>query len=639
MSKFYEAVLNVLKQDNRFFTEDGVLLRNAVYEAAMQMDTNLIRLLLSNEITKGHFFKEVDGIAVFDKVGFGWVVSNREFLPDSYTRFKNKIGLADANGDIISSKGNVELVFPYKDCILEGGQTKEDQKRKEIFYNETLAPDEIDRLLYPKVFTNINKYAQGVCEQQTSYYGENLIIKGNNLLTISSLLKRYEGQIKCIYIDPPYYFRETKATDTFKYNSNFHLSSWLVFMKERLLVAKRLLKKGGTIWISMGEDGMHYLKVLADDIFGAEHFVGTIPRRTRSGKSDVPFNLSQDFDWILAYTNVADDEKVVGRKVERKYYETPDYPGEPWRIADLTKQTTAKERPNSYFTMVDPKTGKEYPASEKRTWNVSIDTFQEYYDRGEIIFPDDYDFLNISKPYARKFKRNDDKSGKLSAVISDFLIQDFLTALLHSCKNMDGNAQIDEMFGRDEFDYAKPENLIKNILEVATEEGDLVLDFFLGSGTTCAVAHKMNRRYIGVDQMDYIERLAVERLKKVIDGDEGGISSDVNWKGGGSFVYCELAKANQNFVDEIQTATTVEEIKDIYSRIIATGFISSKVNPKDIDANAEDFYALSIEEQKRFLMELLDKNLLYVNYCDIDDEEYAISDEDKAFTRSFYGEV
>lgn len=639
MTKFYETVLAVLKQDNRFFTEEGVLLRNAVYEAAMQMDTNLIHLLLTNDITKARFFKEVDGISVFDKVGFGWVVNNREFLPDSYTRFKNKIGLADGNGDILSSKGNVELVFPYKDCVLEGGQTKEDQKRKEIFYNETLAPDEIDRLLYPKVFTNANRYSQGTCEKQTSYNGENLIIKGNNLLTISSLLKRYEGQVKCIYIDPPYYFRETKATDTFKYNSNFHMSSWLVFMKERLLMAKRLLKKGGIIWISIGEDGMHYLKVLADDIFGAEHFVGTIPRRTRSGKSDVPFNFSQDFDWILAYTNVADDEKVVGRKVERKYYETPDYPGEPWRIADLTKQTTAKERPNSYFTMVDPKTGKEYPASEKRTWNVSIDTFQEYYDRGEIIFPDDYDFLNISKPYARKFKKNDDKSGKLSSVISDFLLQDFLSALMFSCKNMDGNSQIDEMFGRDEFDYAKPENLIKSILEVATEEGDLVLDFFLGSGTTCAVAHKMNRRYIGVDQMDYTEKLAVERLKKVIDGDESGVSKDVNWQGGGSFVYCEIAKANQSFVDEIQTVTTLEEIKDIYSRIIETGFISSKVNPKDIDANAEDFYTLSIDDQKHFLMELLDKNLLYVNYCDIDDEEYGISAEDKAFTRSFYGEV
>lgn len=154
MTKFYETVLAVLKQDNRFFTEEGVLLRNAVYEAAMQMDTNLIHLLLTNDITKARFFKEVDGIAVFDKVGFGWVVNNREFLPDSYTRFKNKIGLVNYSGDIISSTGNVELVFPYKDCILEGGQTKDEQKRSEIFYNETLAPDEIDRLLYPKVFTN-----------------------------------------------------------------------------------------------------------------------------------------------------------------------------------------------------------------------------------------------------------------------------------------------------------------------------------------------------------------------------------------------------------------------------------------------------------------------------------------------------
>lgn len=400
----------------------------------MQMDTNLIHLLLTNDITKARFFKEVDGIAVFDKVGFGWVVNNREFLPDSYTRFKNKIGLADGNGDILSSKGNVELVFPYKDCVLEGGQTKEDQKRKEIFYNETLAPDEIDRLLYPKVFTNVSRYSQGTCEKQTSYNGENLIIKGNNLLTISSLLKHYEGQVKCIYIDPPYYFRETKATDTFKYNSNFHMSSWLVFMKERLLMAKRLLKKGGTIWISIGEDGMHYLKVLSDDIFGAEHFVGTIPRRTRSGKSDVPFNFSQDFDWILAYTNIADDEKVVGRKVERKYFETPDYPGEPWRLADLTSQQPASKRPNSYFTMIDPKTGKEYPASEKRTWAVTKDTFEYYYNAGAIVFPDDYEFLNITKPYARKFKSEDDNNGKLSSVISDFVMQDFIKALYMTAK-------------------------------------------------------------------------------------------------------------------------------------------------------------------------------------------------------------
>ena len=159
MENFFDAVLNVLKQDERFFAEDGTFLRNAVYEAAMQMDENLIRLLISNEDTKSRFFKEVDGVLVFDKVGFAWVINNREFLPDSYTRFKNKIGLVDENGEMISTSGKVELVFPYKDCVLEGGQTKEDQKRSEIFYNETLAQDEVDRLLEPKVLTGAKKYS------------------------------------------------------------------------------------------------------------------------------------------------------------------------------------------------------------------------------------------------------------------------------------------------------------------------------------------------------------------------------------------------------------------------------------------------------------------------------------------------
>lgn len=637
MNNFYDTVVEVLRQDTRFFTDEGELLRNAVYEAAMQMDAKLIKYLLKNPITKERFFTDVDGIAVFDKIGFGWVVNNRQFLPDSYTRYKNKIGLVDGNGDFIATSNNVELVFPYKDCVLEGGQTKDDQKRDEIFYNETLAPDEVDRLLYPKVFTNAKRYTKDGDETATEFLdSDNLIIKGNNLLAISSLLKRYEGKIKCIYIDPPYFFKESAATDTFKYNSNFHLSSWLVFMKDRLSIAQQLLCDGGTIWINISEDGMHYLKVMADAIFGPEHFIGTIPRRTRSGKSDVPFNFSQDFDWVLAYTNVSDKNSVIGRSVERKYYETPDYPGEPWRLADLTSQQPASKRPNSYFTMIDPKTGKEYPASEKRTWAVSKDTFKDYYDKGEIIFPDDYDFLNINKPYARKFKKNDEKCGKMSAVISDFQMQDFLKALLNDSKNMAGNSQIDELFGRDEFDYAKPENLIKSILDVATEENDLVLDFFLGSGTTCAVAQKMNRRYIGVDQMDYIEKLAVSRLNMVIDGDQTGISKAVKWQGGGSFVYCELAKLNQNYVERIQNAKDDDVLSIIWAEMQDTSFVSNKICLHDIDVNSKEFIELSFKDKQKLLMELLDKNQLYINYCDIDDQEFAVSEGDKAFTNSFY---
>ena len=477
--RFLDTLEKTLKQDERFVGEDGRILKAKVYDACMGMDELLLELLMSNETLKYHFFASVNGTLVFDKTKFTWVIESREFLPDSYTMFKNRIGLADENGNLISQRGGVTLVWPYKDCVLEGGQTKEDQKRDEIFYNETLAPDEVSRLLYPKVFTNAKRYSESGVEKTTEIEDtDNLIIKGNNLLALKSLVKRYRGQVRCVYIDPPYYFQKRTATDTFLYNSTFPLSTWLGFMKDRLRVAQELLAEAGVIFISIGEDGMHYLKVLADEIFGAEHFVGTIPRRTRNGKSDVPFNFSQDFDWLLAYANVDPTNKTaMGRQVERTYYETDDYPGQPWRLADLTKQTTAKQRPNSYFTMVDPKTGKEYPASKKRTWAVTEDTFDYYYEKGAIVFPDDYDFLNISKPYMRKFKADDDAGGKLSAVISDFQIVEFLDVLFSAAKNKDGNDEIYELFGDNEFDYAKPEKLIKSILEVTTVEGDIVLDF------------------------------------------------------------------------------------------------------------------------------------------------------------------
>lgn len=269
MNNFYKSVIDVLKQDTRFFTENGELLRNAVYEAAMKMDSNIIKLLYENEATKSRFFTAVDGIAVFDKVGFGWVINNRQFLPDSFTRYKNKIGLVDNNGEFISSSDNVVLSFPYKDCVLEGGQTKEDQKRDEIFYNETLAPDEVDRLLYPKVFTNTKRYTQDGIEENVVFdESDNLIIKGNNLLTISSLLKRYEGKIKLIYIDPPY----NTGSDTFGYNDKFNRSSWLTFMKNRLEIAKKLLSEDGAIYVQLDYHQAHYAKILMDEIFGEENF-------------------------------------------------------------------------------------------------------------------------------------------------------------------------------------------------------------------------------------------------------------------------------------------------------------------------------------------------------------------------------
>jgi len=651
MKSLINELINILKENKKYTTE-GNLLKNKIVEDGLKLEPKLLKLLLSSNNLKKHFFQIVDDFLVFDKIKFQRFISNKQFLPDSYTSFKNKIGLV-ADGEYLTDSKEVVLVWPYKDCVLEGGQTKEDSKRNEIFWNETLAPDEIDRLFSAKAFTNWKKYdteGEHKITNNIDFDKENLIIKGNNLLALHSLVRRFRGKVKLIYIDPPYYFKHSTATDTFKYNSNFHFSTWLTFMKDRLSIAKKLLSKGGTIWINISEDGMHYLKILADSIFGANHFIGTIPRRARSGKSDVPFNFSQDFDWILAYTNVDEKNKVVGRSVERKYYETDDFPNEPWRLADLTSQQPANKRPNSFFTMIDPKSGKEYPASEKRTWAITQDTFDYYYKKSAIVFPDDYKFLNISKPYARKFKRNDDNNGKLSSVISDFQIQDFLKEILTKSKNKDGNSQIDEMFNRDEFDYAKPENLIKAILDIATSEKDLILDFFAGSGTTQAVAHKMKRHYIGIEQMDYINTITVPRLQKVIgekytkDGewiekikyDESGISKAVNWEGGGSFVYCELMKLNQNWIDKIQEAKTEKELEVLWQAMQEKAFISYKVDFGEFDKNSKEFSELSFEDKQKFLIETLDKNQLYVNYSEIEDEDYKVSDEDKLLNDKFF---
>lgn len=562
---FYNVVLDVLKQDERFFTDDGQLLRNAVYEAAMQMDTKLIKALYDNEETRKRFFTDIDGIAVFDKIGFGWVINNREFLPDSYTRYKNKIGLVNNRGEYISASNDVELVFPYKDCVLEGGQTKEDQKRSEIFYNETLAPDEVDRLLYPKVFTNAKRYtADGVQNIHEFSDDDNLIIKGNNLLAISSLLAKYEGKIKLIYIDPPF----NTNSDSFRYNDSFNHSTWLTFMKNRLQIAKKLLTEDGSIYIQIDYNEVHYLKVLMDEVFGTECFQREIIWDTQvlSGYKTMVDNWIRGHDTILFYTKKAKGFMFNKQKM-------------PHRKEYLDRFDKIDENGRKYF---DGRGKKRY--------------LDEAIANGKPVGDVWYDIMSFQQiPTAKE---------------------------------------------RIEFSTQKPEALLRRIIQSATNEGDVVLDFFAGSGTTGIVAHKLHRKYIMCEQINDQVSTQVKRAYRVVLGnDPGNLAMELNWQGGGSFVYCELAKLNQNFVDAIEKATTDEDLTKLYADILETGFISYKVNPTDIDTNSEDFIKLSIDEKKKLLMELLDKNQLYVNYCDIDDETYGISEEDKAFTKSFYEEV
>lgn len=184
----------------------------------------------------------------------------------------------------------------------------------------------------------------------------------------------------------------------------------------------------------------------------------------------------------------------------------------------------------------------------------------------------------------------------------------------------------------------KPEKLIARIVGAFTNNNDIILDYHVGSGTTCAVAHKMGRRYIGVEQMDYIENITVERMKKVIDGEQGGISKAVDWQGGGSFVYCELLENASTLIEKIQSASE-ETIFEIKSEIYADDRIVPYITRAELEKANKEFTSLELEDKKKILISLVDKNKLYVNYSDMDDENYAVNEQDKAFTESFYAEV
>lgn len=561
--KFLDELKKVLSFDERFVGESNQIIKTKVSDAARNNDKKLLKALLNNDLLKEAFFTIVDDIYVFDKNKFIWILESKEFLPDSFTMYKNKIGLVDSNNNLISQKQDVSLVWAYKDCVLEGGQTKEDQKRDEIFYNETLAPDQVNRLLAPKVLGNAKRYTKEGIEENIEFKeDDNLIIKGNNLLALSSLLERYEGQVQLIYIDPPF----NTGNDGFKYNDSFNQSSWLTFMKNRLTIAKNLLTDTGTIYVQLDHNQVHYAKVLMDEIFGPNNFQREIiwSNETSSGFKAQANNWIRGHDNILFYSN---NEKFLFNKLHHP---------------------------------LDEKTIKRYDKVDEKG-----ERFKQYFDNGK----------------ERRVYLKSSKGKPMSDVWTDII--GFQTS------NRGG-----ETLG---FDGQKSEALIKRIIEASTNEGDYVLDYHLGSGTTASSAIKMNRKFIGIEQMDYIDEIAVERLKRAIDGELVGISKSVNWQGGGSFVYCELLEDNESLVNELEKAENTGQVKIVLNKAIDNGKLIPSVLPSDLKESQDEFDKLSLDEQKNIVMELLNKNQLYVNLSDIDDEDYKVSEDDKAFTRSFYG--
>lgn len=605
---------------NPDFLVDGVLNKNKIAELARRYDPELLNVLMEDEKVASHFFSTLEtGTQVFKKDVFLQFLNNKEFLPDSFTAYKTKIGLATENGEYLSENNNVVLNFPYKDCVLEGGQTKEDSKRQEIFFNETLAPTEITRLLDDKVLTNFKRYDKdGEHEVSELKENDNFIIKGNNLIALHSLKKRFAGKVKLIYIDPPY----NTGNDSFKYNDKFNHSTWLTFMKNRLEIARELLMKdAGVIFVSIDDNEQAYLKVLMDEVFGKENFLADIIWNSTKSVTNTAI-ISNSHTHNLVY--FANKDFYVKNRTDFRLEEdgegfsNPD--NDPRGVWKADPFQVGGWRPNQQYEIINPNTGAVYRPNEGSSWKNDFKTFQKLLEENRIIFGKD----GTAAPQRKRFLSEAKERGKVAKTLWD----DVGTTT-------NGTQHLKELFRKNIFSNPKPEKLIKRIIELTTNECDIVLDYHLGSGTTAAVAHKMNRQYIGIEQMDYIETVAVERLKKVIGGEQGGISKDVDWQGGGSFVYCELKNDAQDFKNTIIDAIKSEELLELFELAKKSSFLSYRLDPKKLREN--EFKQLSLAEQKRILSEIVDNNNLYVNYSDIDDISNGISNADKKLNREFYG--
>ncbi len=617
MQNLQQDLISLLNDEENLVI-DNQLNKNKIIEAALKVEPFLISLLIKNDTFKKHFFQEVENVLVFDKIKFQRFVSNKSFLPDSYTAFKKKIGLAvndDTTDNFIKAKNDVVLVWPHKDCVLEGGQTKEDQKRNEIFWNETLAPDNVDRLLDAKAFTNFKKYDKEGEHKITEFKGdENLILKGNNLLVISSLLKTHRGKIKLIYIDPPY----NTGNDDFNYNDSFNHSAWLTFIKNRLEIARELLSSDGSIWINIDDYECHYLKVIADEVFKKDNFVGSVVWQHSIQAKGYTGKFSLHHNYILCFSK---SEQFVLGQMERTNkhninYKNPDNdPNGRWRSGDIRN---ALYRKNLIYDIETPSGNIISPPS--KGWRFSKETMQEKIEKGQVYFNEDETKIGY-KIYLK------DQDGRVPETM--WFADEVGTTRT-------ANNEIKQLFGSSVFETPKPEQLLQRIIHISTHPNDVVLDFFAGSGTTASVAHKMGRKFITTEQMDYVNTVTTERLKKVIEGEQGGISKDVEWQGGGSFVYAELTQYNQYFIDKIQEVKTKEDILKVWEEMQDKAFISYQFDKEIFNKRLDAFKTTTLETMQHYLIEILDKNQLYVNFSEIEDESFKISIEDKALNYSFY---
>lgn len=665
------AKLSSLVETNPKYKIEDSINKNLLAEDARKYDSELLNMLQKDSDLKNHFFAETDAGMIFKKDVFLQFISNKEFLPDSFTKYKIKIGLGGEDGSLLAENGNVVLNWPYKDAILEGGQDKEDQKRSEVFFNETLAPDQITRLLDDKVFTNWKRFDKdGEHELDDLKDGDNLILKGNNLVVLHSLKKRFGGKVKLIYIDPPY----NTGSDSFGYNDKFNHSTWLTFMKNRLVVARDLLSEDGVILVQCDDNEQAYLKVLMDELFRG-NFLNTISVKTKvsagaSGGGE-DRRLKKNIEYIhcyyknsfAAFNDVYKETEIVA------YIEQMKKDGKSFKYT----QVLVSEGKREHFKTIQDGAGEDitiYKHSDVKVKTVSQLmkeenlSIKQVYDRYfEKIFTTTNAQSSIRQRVWKATGENKDffsieyvpKSGRSKGKLTTQFYTGNKKVLLiwfsdTATRDSKGNVVKKEKYGTfwDRIDYnnlnkegdtvfpsgKKPEQLVKRVIDMTTSKGDLVLDYHVGSGTTAAIAHKMGRQYIGIEQLYYGDNDPTVRLKNVIDGDQSGISKSAGWQGGGSFVYANIMNNANSFRERVEKAKSDADYIELLNEATSSSFLSYRVDPSKL--NESDFRQLSAAEKRQLLLELIDNNTLYVNYEDINDPIFKVDDKDKKFNKELY---
>jgi len=688
---FKEKLEKLFKKEECFLDENNEVDYIKFKNNANKIDSKLIEILISDKEAKNKFFTKIKDVFVFNINDFKFFLEENK-VNNSYTQYKNRIGLTDGK-KFLKDTNDVILDFPYKDCVLEGGQSTEEgmdvyfeyddtvtkkqekqgfkagsynqktAKRKEIFFNSILAHDEIDRLFDAKALINWKRFSkdgeQKVKEIKRGKDGtikENLIIKGNNLLALHSLKKQFAEKVKLIYIDPPY----NTGNDGFKYNDNFNHSAWLAFMKNRLEVAKDLLRDDGVIFVQCDDNEQAYLKVLMDEIKEFHEEVTLYIQVRYEGKSLTEKN---DYQKLIEHIFVYSKKTFKPIKDEEEYL-TDKFC---WEIEELSRGKKVKigHRDVTIFKKGAYKITKNESIKNglKETWasgtvlknNASGKYFGDYLaprvenDGLEVLYKvkgigeDGLGYRYFTGP-----KREGATKGKFYSGIPLKRIEEMKNGKAIKLKSIANFYNFADSFGNCRHEGGvelrsgkKPEVLLKRILEISTNERDIVLDFHIGTGVTCAVAHKMKRQYIGIEQLDYAENDSVIRLQNVINGDRSGISDyeDVKWQGGGDFIYFELAKWNETAKEKILACESLEELIKFFDEMYERYFLNYNLKIKDFREKVikeEEFKGLSLDEQKKMFVAMLDNNQMYVNESEMEDKKFKVDKKDIVLTKEFY---